>query len=272
MEDLAQMAQGDLGNTKTKSRKWCLTLNNWTEKELVQLRDHFESKEATYIIGKEVGESGTAHLQCFVEFKNAVYFTALKKLNSRLHIEKARGNNEQNFKYCYKQGDFITNVTIKLSNQERIKNKKLAMYETGTWRPWQQQLIDLCKTEADSRTINWVYDPIGNSGKSYLCTYLNLIYNCVYCDGKKDNVLNQTRIKAIEEDLDIKIILMDIPRHCQEYVNYGLLEQLKNGHIYSGKYEGGEVYLDNVHVIVFSNQLPDLSKFSEDRWNVIHIN
>jgi len=41
--------------------------------------------------------------------------------------------------------------------------------------------------------------------------------------------------------------------------------------IFTGKYEGGEIYLDNIHVIVFSNDEPDYSKFSKDRWNVISI-
>ncbi len=61
-------------------------------------------------------------------------------------------------------------------------------------------------------------------------------------------------------------MILDLPRHNVDYVNYGLLEQLKNGCMFSGKYEGGQFVFPIPHVVVFANQAPDMSKFSLDRW------
>ena len=41
--------------------------------------------------------------------------------------------------------------------------------------------------------------------------------------------------------------------------------------IYSGKYEGGQIFMDYVHVIVFANRPPDVGKMSADRWNIKQI-
>ena len=75
-----------------------------------------------------------------------------------------------------------------------------------------------------------------------------------------------------EEEKEFKIVLLDIPRSAEGYINYGVLEQLKNGLLYSGKYEGGKCLFDDVHVVVFANFMPDRSQFSEDRWNIIELN
>ena len=136
------------------------------------------------------------------------------------------------------------------------------------WYDWQKKILDIVESEPDDRTINWVYDKKGGIGKSFLCKYLCLKYDYLIADGKKDNVFNQLKT-MIDENKDIKCILLDIPRHCNEYINYGMLEQLKNGFCYSGKYEGDQLFFEDCHVIVFSNCYPDKEKFTNDRWNII---
>lgn len=98
-------------------------------------------------------------------------------------------------------------------------------------------------------------------------------YDAIISNGKKDNVFNQINnwIQNHEEDEDPKIIIMDIPRYSNEYINYGMLEEIKNGMIYSGKYEGGICLFDYPHIFVFSNYPPDTDKMSEDRWNIMEI-
>lgn len=68
-----------------------------------------------------------------------------------------------------------------------------------------------------------------------------------------------------------EIVLLDIPRYNKEFTNYGVLEELKNGMIYSGKYEGGLCVFRSPHVIVFSNSKPDKNIMSKDRWNIVNI-
>lgn len=259
----------DGGNTITPSsslRKVCFTLNNYTDLELTTLLQEFSKYH--YIIGKEVGENGTPHLQGYIEFGNPLKFRTVKRLLPRAHIERAKGSKLQNITYCSKDGDYITNFP--LPRKERILQNE---YSDVIWKPWQQQIIDIIETKPDSRTINWFYEPTGNVGKSYLCKYLCLKYDCIIADGKKDNVLNQVKTFIDENpDKDPTVILLDVPRVSQDYINYGVIEQLKNGCVYSGKYEGGQLVFQYPHVIVFANEPPDLSKMSKDRWNVVRIN
>lgn len=260
----------ELGNTKPtriRSRSYCFTLNNYSDEEKINLKTWAQNNCCAWIIGEEIGELNTPHLQGYMAFTNPTDFNTMKNLNKRMHIEKAKGKKDQNYKYCSKEGKFEQENMI--SKQDTIKNKILKQYNNVEWREWQEKLLKKLNEKADNRTINWVYDEEGNNGKTYLRKYLALTRECIICDGKKDNVLNQLKMKCVDEDKEIAMIIMDVPRHNQEYINYGLLEQLKDGHVYSGKYEGGEIWLDEIHVVVFSNQPPDRTKFSEDRWNII---
>lgn len=59
------------------------------------------------IFGREVGESGTPHLQGFVIFNQTRRFRSAKDLiSSRCHIEKAVAKSSQARDYCKKEGDW----------------------------------------------------------------------------------------------------------------------------------------------------------------------
>lgn len=121
---------------------WCFTLNNYTEQEYEFLSSNFrnESEKYFYIVGKEVGESGTPHLQGYIALRNKskkfrpLPTFAVKRDEGRnaMHFERARGNREQNYKYCSKDGNFITNITPageQLSAEERIRKQAKKMRE-----------------------------------------------------------------------------------------------------------------------------------------------
>lgn len=266
------------GNTTSHQRKqlrakrWVFTLNNYNEVDEVDILDFVNKRSAEYVIGKEIGDNGTPHLQGFLLFPDRIDFNLLKKLNSRIHWEVMKGSVKQNITYCTKSDNYITNLkSLNDPHTLYIKNMCKEMEEKG-FHPWQQNIIDICNTEPDDRKINWIYDLDGNKGKSYLCKYLFAKYKCIISDGKKDNIFNQVLTFFEKENpANTTIILLDIPRHNLQYVNYGVLESLKNGLIYSGKYEGGCVAFKAPHVFVFANELPDLSKFSQDRWNIIEL-
>lgn len=62
-------------------------------------------------MGKEVGENGTPHLQGYLELKTRMTFSSLKRNLGldRIHLEPARGNLEQNQRYCKKDGQWEEN-------------------------------------------------------------------------------------------------------------------------------------------------------------------
>lgn len=86
------------------TRRICFTQNNWTEESYKLLVE--EPLFQYVIIGKEVGESGTPHLQGYAEFiKKAKWGPLAKKHN--MHCETAKGTPEQCINYCKKDGDYI---------------------------------------------------------------------------------------------------------------------------------------------------------------------
>lgn len=90
------------------AKRWCFTLNNYTEAEEVSIQS-FISSECSYgIYGREVGESGTKHLQGFVIVKRKVRFSQLAGyLGNRAHVEAARGTPNDSRVYCSKDGDIF---------------------------------------------------------------------------------------------------------------------------------------------------------------------
>ncbi len=97
---------------------WCFTLNNYTENEYGALVQLFSSvaDEYLWIVGKEVGASGTPHLQGYIKkrtgrFRPLPKFAVLRDGTQCMHFEKAKGNQSQNYKYCSKDGAFETNMT-----------------------------------------------------------------------------------------------------------------------------------------------------------------
>lgn len=107
-----------------KSRSWCFTLNNPTAADIGELVLKPSMRYLCY--GKEVGESGTPHLQGFVVFDNAVRLTSVKaKVNNRAHVEIAKGSVSQNVAYCSKDGLFTEFGDRPMSQQEKGECEKL---------------------------------------------------------------------------------------------------------------------------------------------------
>lgn len=91
-----------------QSVKWCFTLNNYTEGELFALRQLGWDAAVKYLVfGREVGESGTPHLQGFIYFHNRKRFHSVNTLlPRRCRICLADGTAWEAAKYCWKDDDF----------------------------------------------------------------------------------------------------------------------------------------------------------------------
>lgn len=267
------------GNTKPsqnpRARSWCFTWNNYPSTWEVDSVAHFEKQGWEYIIGEEVGKSGTPHLQGYIYSKNQIWFSSLKKQMPQVHWEKARGRKTDNYKYCSKDGKFVTNIED-LGEGGKKKNAAFDEYELFMkeeykevqWHPWQQQVLQIIESKPDRRKVYWFWEPEGNHGKSFLSKYIDWKFDAIIANGKQSDVFNQYKMYLEEEKKQPKVALLDIPRSHQEYVCYSTLEKIKDGLVYSGKYEGGKLRLIPHHLIVFANFEPDYKKLSQDRWDV----
>jgi hypothetical protein len=72
-----------------------------------------------------------------------------------------------------------------------------------------------------------------------------------------------------------KIVFIDIPRSQRDYVQYGMLEKIKDGLFCSGKYESTTVIMNPPHMIFMANFPPEMdpekADVSPNRWVITRI-
>lgn len=263
------------GNTKSSTddkkkarqglaKRWCFTFNNYTTSELSLIRAALDQStdELVYIVGEEVGESGTPHLQGYVEHTKKIRPVEYFKWSKSIHWESARGTTRENATYCSKDGKFFTNIKMP---------KPLKLLKPEQFYDWQKDVVDIVDKEPDDRTIHWFYEKNGNRGKSALCKYLCAKKDALICSGKsadiKFMIVNYNKKFGVYPE----VIIYDIPRTAAAYVSYGGLEEIKNGCFASSKYECEMVLMNSPHIICFSNAEPELEAISADRWCVREI-
>jgi hypothetical protein len=89
-----------------KARHWAFTLNNYTQEDVDRL-SNLDKTEVTYIVfGKEVGESGTEHLQGHVYFEKQVRLSRAIQTLGQCHLSQAR-DVDASIEYCMKEGNFV---------------------------------------------------------------------------------------------------------------------------------------------------------------------
>lgn len=273
-EQLEQMEQKNtvvLGNTISKTTKekerinpnnrWCGTLNNYTLENLEHLEQYFNSLCKRWVIGKEKGESGTPHLQIAIVCNKRVRPTETFKIKG-IHWEKMISTEDKAMLYCMKDGDYTGVMLPKVAKPIRyiIPN-----------RPYQQFILNVIKQEPDERKVYWFYETMGGVGKSSFCKYLCGHHDAIYIDeGKKADIINVIYNRYIAKK-DIELVVFDIPRCNGNSVSYKAIETVKNGVINNTKYETGNAIFNSPHMVVFSNEPPDRSKLSNDRWEIYKI-
>lgn len=291
----------------SRGKNWCFTLNNYTDEDVERLSSLVDNNECVYLIfGKEIGDSGTPHLQGFISFSKRVYLTDVKKRISRTaHFELARLVPES-IEYCKKDGDvyedgvlpvgqgkrsdldeFKSDVKSGLLDLKEIREKHSTVYAKYksfvmeyvidnapvidvpfyNLHDWQKDLLEKLNNAPDDRTIEFIVDSTGNNGKTWFAHwYASQNKDCqVLCPGKRADMAYILRS-------DIRVLILDAPRSKQgEFIQYDFLEDVKNGYVFSSKYESTIKRLKNVHLVVLMNEAPDLTKLSSDRFDITYL-
>lgn len=93
----------------SQSKYWCFTINNPTEEDSAPL--HSDIYEYL-VVGNEVGEEGTPHLQGFIVMKKRTRLPSMKTILPRAHLEVMKGQPSEAAAYCKKDGDYIEEGTL----------------------------------------------------------------------------------------------------------------------------------------------------------------
>lgn len=141
----------------SRVRNFCFTANNYTDETIIML-ENLEYKYICY--GKEVGESGTPHLQGFIVFNNPRRLKSVIDIMPGCHIEIAK-TIDAAITYCQKDGDFTEDGTRPMN--QKSKGDKGAEY-------W-DSVLEKAKTnrllEIDSKTLISHYNTLKTIAKDY---------------------------------------------------------------------------------------------------------
>lgn len=301
------------------AKRWCITVNNWTNEEYQDLIASASTLWAYLIVAKEIGENGTPHLQCFGILNNKRRLRQVKQLPglSRAHLEISRGTTKEASDYCKKDGDYEEFGEAPKSQGarndfERFREWVLSLDERPTeseiflefpslfgryrenlkrivdliipppslvpenavLKQWQQRLDDLVRPNGElainHRKVFVVVDEQGNSGKSFMASWWLAdmdIKTQLLMVGRRDDIAH-----AI--DPEAQLFVFDVPRGELQFFQWSIVEQLKNGKVFSPKYCSSLKHLrhgNGLPVVIFTNEEPDRSKLSSDRWSVMRL-
>lgn len=145
--------------------------------------------------------------------------------------------------------------------------KPLKLITPDKW--WQLEILEILKTEADDRTVHWYWSDKGCMGKSQFAKYCVAQLDCLFFEeGNKKDIMH---LIFEAPDNRLEKIFIDVPRKTGNNICYKAIESIKNGMIYSPKYEGGYKLFNSPHIIVFANKAPQTESLSFDRWHIVNI-
>jgi len=254
----------------------------------------------------EKGETGTPHFQIYVELLKPQRMSAMKLWLPGAHFESRKGSAEQARAYCMKEesreegpwerGDFSIgqgrrtdlHLAVQILKSDGLKRVAEEMpaeyvkYHKGFAalaaelakpigdlefmpRDWQKSLLESLSIPPDDRKIIWVWDIIGNKGKSRLARHLVAEHGAIILSGR---VVDMAHAYSSQP-----IVIFDVARTQAENMNhlYSFAESLKNGVIFSSKYESGQKVFQSPHVVFFSNMPYPSDVWSEDRKEIIKL-
>lgn len=265
MDKVGQSFMARCGNRRSprvnRSAVWFFTVDNADESMWTKFSESLlDCGIKDYVFQLEKSPSGLVHFQGVCRYSNPRESWP----NIEAHWERCR-NWRQAVKYCTKVDTRIAGPWTNIAGLTWRKTI-LDPMSGKTPRSFQRKVLNIIKGEVDERKIYWFWDPDGNTGKSTLAKHLVMNYNTVLLgSGTKDCLCC---LKLYMEDKDVDIVVFDIPRVRYNDISYEVIESVKNGMLFSGKYESGFITFNVPHVIVFANYPPDRGCLSEDRWVV----
>lgn len=264
--------QKQQGNAKG----WCFTLNNPAEGEFDKIVAWVQENKDDIVgwgMQEETGAEGTPHIQGhFGLAKKDRSISIFKRIlgHVRTHFEVRRGTVAENQRYCLdieKRSEDGRSFSMGYSTP-------LVLFRLEDLRANQRSIADKYREPEDpkyGRKIHWYWEADGGWGKTILAKYMVDRMGAYVLSGKANDAKYAIAGYITKHGGAPSIIILDVPRCNLQFVSYQVLEEIKNGLFFSGKYEGGMCRFNSPHVLVFANEEPDEAKLSADRWEIIEL-
>lgn len=210
------------------------------------------------VVGEETGEDGYIHFQGRVVWKKGKDEAECYMVLPSAHWSPTQST-VHNFEYPEKEGKFWRSWEGALS--------KFAVMELY---PWQNEVIERLHKQND-RKICVIVDEAGNSGKTTLAKTLTARHEGAYCPPMETPADYMAWALAHST---ANIFILDIPKCDDAKKNKALwsaVEQMKNGYLWDKRHHWQEKWIDPPAVLVITNEYPDRTTLSQDRWDIGHM-
>lgn len=287
---------------------WCFTINNYSDNHETILKDMVPAVARYIVFGREVGETGTPHLQGYVQFINKKRLTQIKKMAGfeTAHLEPMMARDpRQAAEYCKKDKIFTEagvmdtqgqrKDLLQLAESYRLKRSYTDLKDQSAWYQYQRMIVNQVNMEDNeahffaqkdklkdfklknwqavlvkafmetpcSRSVYWLYDTVGNTGKSWFSRWLVLFMKAIRFENGKNADIKY----AYNGE---RVVVFDYARTIEGRVNYEAIESIKNGIYFNTKYASGMRVYGHPHLLCLANFPPDTTKLSEDRWIIMN--
>ena len=250
MNQIGSNCSSEDGNPSSSSvrvnpaKRWCFTLNNYTDEDISSIVPIIRYECTKAIIGKEVGENGTPHLQGFFIFKSKKRPMGVFN-NHRIHFELARCNDKINYDYCYKENEVILLIGFL---------PKPTTINRSSFYAWQEEMVRILEVPPkwDCRTIYWRWGAY-NIGKTQFSKWCCMHLGAVIIGGYSKHMLAQVQ----RQPAHIYIILLS---NGEFNLSYRALEKIKDG-LFTSNFgcDNNQMEIRNApHILVIGNSPPDM--------------
>lgn len=257
----------------SRSRNYCFTINNYTDSDIEDCYA-LQEKSNYLIVGCEVGEQGTPHLQGYVNLKTSMSMKALSKKLRRAYLAESKGDALSNKNYCSKEKVLIEYGNIPKQGKRTDIEKIRDILEETPGNPLREciknatslQSIKIAekyltyfeKPRVEKPQVLWFHGPTG-TGKSKEA-------HSIMEDKYGDNyyVANETNKWWDGYDAHEGVIIDDMRK---DFTKFHVLLRLLDRYAYRVEIKGGYRQFKAKTIIITSCYSPQemyQNRFSED--------
>lgn len=248
---------GDKKKRDNQYKYWSFTYFNYKNetKETMEMKFLLEILKHEciwYIMQEEIcPDTGKEHLQGCLYLKDRKRLSGIKKLGPNdIHWTDTRKISASAY-YCCNRSKRKPHGQL-YSHGIDIPDEDEEPIELQEPYGWQNEVMDIIETKPNNRDIHWFWEPTGKVGKTTLIKYLMVKKDALVASGKSNDIFHLISKYPKKR----KIIIINAPRASQEFISYGALEHIKDGVLFSGKYNSDQLVFNYPHVFVFANCPP----------------